>query len=140
MRITKMDIKTILFIDDEHYRMDAHVLYLSNHGYDLIYASDFDMAMVQFENNVENIDLIVLDIMMPVDTTKLTAEERKIVQYGDCTGLVLFDRFEKIRKITTIILTVRQDMEKYIKDRDIQFYMTKPIRPVDLLKKIKDII
>lgn len=135
-----MELKTILFVDDEEFRMKAHADYLCIKGFDVIYAAEFEKALKKFEDNKENIDLIILDIMIPVEDVKLTEEEEKITEQGISTGLVLYDRIRKKKKIKTIVLTVRDDIEKAINDRGIESYLKKPIMPNKLLEDINKIL
>lgn len=59
----------ILFIDDESRIMDSYKqfleLKLKPDGYEVLYFSDVDEALEYFESRAAEVDLIILDIMMP---------------------------------------------------------------------------
>lgn len=57
--------KTILFVDDEQWIMSGVVDSLSV-DYRVLTASNADDALLILEERAENVDLILLDIMMPV--------------------------------------------------------------------------
>ncbi len=136
-----MKKKTIFFIDDEAYRMEAHALYLEHHEFDIIYVSNFNDALEQFKLNENTIDLVILDIMFPIENIKLDADEEKIVDNGSSAGLVLYDRMMKgKRKIKTVVLSVRDDLQEEITERKIERYLTKPIKPSQLLEEIKEVL
>ena len=59
----------ILFIDDEPRIMDSYRLYLERQltpdGYQIAFYSNVDEALEYFESHLDEVDLIILDIMMP---------------------------------------------------------------------------
>lgn len=136
--------KTILFIDDEEYRMEPHAEYLRLHGYDVIYAASFNEALEEAKTNLGIINLIILDIMIPIDGVELTEEEEIIADDGSKSGFVLLDHInklmdmKKIGRIKTIILTIRNDIRDEIEKYSIDNYLTKPISAEKLLEVIND--
>lgn len=114
---------TILIVDDEERIREVVKEYCLMEKYDVIEASDGLEALKMVKNN--DIDLIVLDVMMP----KLD-------------GLSAFSKIKEIRKIPTIILSARS--EEYDKlvgfELGVDDYVTKPFSPKELMARIKVIL
>ena len=113
----------ILIVDDEERIREVVKEYCLMEKYDVIEASDGIEALEIVKNN--DIDLIVLDIMMP----KLD-------------GLSAFSKIKEIKKIPTIILSARS--EEYDKlvgfELGVDDYVTKPFSPKELMARIKVIL
>lgn len=114
---------TILIVDDEERIREVVKEYCLMEKYDVIEASDGLEALKMVKNN--DIDLIVLDVMMP----KLD-------------GLSAFSKIKEIKKIPTIILSARS--EEYDKlvgfELGVDDYVTKPFSPKELMARIKVIL
>ena len=114
---------TILIVDDEARIREVVKEYCLLEDYNVLEASDGLEALEIVKNN--NIDLIVLDIMMP----KLD-------------GLSAFSKIKEIKKIPTIILSARS--EEYDKlvgfELGVDDYVTKPFSPKELMARIKVIL
>ncbi len=114
---------TILIVDDEERIREVVKEYCLMEKYNVIEASDGLEALKMVKNN--DIDLIVLDVMMP----KLD-------------GLSAFSKIKEIKKIPTIILSARS--EEYDKlvgfELGVDDYVTKPFSPKELMARIKVIL
>lgn len=114
---------TILIVDDEERIRDVVKEYCLLEDYNVLEASDGLEALEIVKNN--DIDLIVLDIMMP----KLD-------------GLSTFSKIKEIKKVPTIILSARS--EEYDKlvgfELGVDDYVTKPFSPKELMARIKVIL
>lgn len=112
----------ILIVDDEPLIREVIKEYAYYEGYEVIEAENGIEAIKQVENN--NIDIIVLDIMMP----KLD-------------GYSTYKEIKKIKPIPTIILSARS--EEYDKlygfELGVDDYLTKPFSPKELIARIKAI-
>lgn len=112
----------ILIVDDEDLIREVIKEYSENEGYNVHEASDGIEAIDIIKEN--NIDVIVLDIMMP----KLD-------------GFSAYKEIKKIKNIPTIILSART--EEYDKllgfELGIDDYLTKPFSPKELIARIKAI-
>ena len=110
----------VLVVDDEKLIREVIKEYGEYEGYQVIEAEDGTDALDILEH--ENVDIIVLDIMMP----KLD-------------GFSTFREIKKIKNIPTIILSARN--EEYDKllgfDLGIDDYLTKPFSPRELIARIK---
>lgn len=116
-------MSTLLIVDDEKGIRDVLKEYATFHGYDVIEATDGFEAIKKVREN--QIDLIVMDIMMP--------------------GLDGFSAVKEIRKnydIPTMMLSARG--EEYDKlfgfELGIDDYVTKPFSPKEVIARIGVII
>jgi CheY-like chemotaxis protein len=78
----------ILFVDDETRRMKSYVQELQLLDYDVNFESNIDDALIFFESNHKQIELVVLDVMMP--TGNSFSEDRS--DYGLRTGICFHER------------------------------------------------
>lgn len=114
----------ILVVDDEKLIREVIFEYARNEGYSVIEAENGDDAINKVTEN-PNIDLIIMDIMMP-----------KLDGYSACKEIF------KIKKYPTIMLSARK--EEYDKllgfDLGIDDYVTKPFSPKELMARIKAVL
>ena len=114
----------ILVVDDEKLIREVICEYARNEGYSVIEAENGDDAINKVTEN-PNIDLIIMDIMMP-----------RLDGYSACKEIF------KIKKYPTIMLSARK--EEYDKllgfDLGIDDYVTKPFSPKELMARIKAIL
>ena len=115
--------KKILVVDDEKQIRNLLDIYLSNEGYKVVKASDGEEALNILES--DNIQLIVLDIMMP----KMDGIEvcRKVREKLSIPILMLSAKSEDMDKIQGI-MTGADD------------YMTKPFNPLELTVRVKALL
>ena len=110
----------VLVVDDEKLIREVIKEYGEYEGYQVIEAEDGTDALDILEH--ENVDIIVLDIMMP----KLD-------------GFSTYKEIKKIKNIPTIILSARS--EEYDKllgfELGVDDYLTKPFSPKELIARIK---
>lgn len=113
----------ILIVDDEERIRSVVKTYAENEGYQVFEAGDGYKAIEVVENN--EIDLIVLDIMMP-----------------QLDGFSTLKKIKKIKDIPVIMLSARQ--EEYDKlygfDLGVDDYVTKPFSLKELMARIKVIL
>jgi len=110
----------ILIVDDETLIRNVIKEYSKSEGYNIFEASDGLEAIEMVKNN--NIDLVVLDVMMP-----------------NLDGFSACKEIKKIKSIPVIILSARK--EEYDKlvgfELGIDDYITKPFSPKELMARIK---
>lgn len=113
----------ILVVDDEKLIRDVIREYLINENYEVVEAKDGVEAVKLAEEN--NIDLIILDIMMP-----------------NMDGYTAYKEIRKNKVIPTIILSARS--EEYDKllgfDLGIDDFLAKPFSPKELVARVKAIL
>jgi len=110
----------ILIVDDETLIRNVIKEYSKSEGYNIFEASDGIEAIDMVKKN--NIDLVVLDVMMP-----------------NLDGFSACKEIKKIKSIPVIILSARK--EEYDKlagfELGIDDYITKPFSPKELMARIK---
>ena len=113
----------VLIIDDEDLIRDVVKEYCLNENYKIFEASNGIEGLDILEN--EDIDIIVLDIMMP-----------------KMDGYTFFSKMKEKYNIPTIVLSARG--EEYDKlfgfSQGIDDYLTKPFSPRELIARIKAIL
>ncbi|MDR1795465.1 MAG: response regulator transcription factor [Erysipelotrichaceae bacterium] len=111
----------LLIVDDEIRIREVIKEYAQNYGHQTLEASDGSEAIRLVEEN-EDIDLVILDIMMPV-----------------MDGFTACRAIKKIKNIPVIMLSARQ--EEYDKlfgfEIGIDDYVTKPFSPLELMARVK---
>lgn len=115
----------ILVVDDDKEIVELLSIYIAKEGYEVDKAYDGKEALTKLITNQDNIDLMVLDIMMPeMDGMELVREVRKEFQ------------------IPIIMLTARTaDMDKIeglVAGADD--YVTKPFNPLEVMARIKSLL
>ncbi len=119
-----MDNMTILVVDDESRMRKLLNDFLSKSGYHVVEAGDGEQALTEFYDN-KNIDLIVLDVMMP----KLD-------------GWEVLKEIRKNSKVPVIMLTARGDERDELLgfELGVDEYVTKPFSPKVLVARIEAIL
>ncbi len=111
--------------DDDAVRMLTRAV-LEGFGYTVIEAVDGEDALAQYAKHKEQIDLLVLDIVMPKKS-----------------GLLVFEEIRKDRSDIKALFTSGYPQEviraKGILDDSLNF-LSKPVSPRGLLKKVKDVL
>lgn len=114
----------ILVVDDEELIRNVIIEYLDNEEFDHIEAKNGEEAIDIVKFN-DDIDLIIMDIMMP-----------KLDGFSACKEI------KKIKDIPIIVLSARsEEFDKLMGfDLGIDDYLTKPFSPKELIARIKAII
>lgn len=113
----------ILIVDDEILIRKVIKEYCILENYEVVEAENGIDAIEKIKH--DNIDLIVLDVMMP----KLD-------------GLSAFKEIKKIKNIPTIVLSARSEEFDKLTDFElgIDDYVTKPFSPKELMARIKAVL
>ena len=115
-----MVMPKILVCDDDREIVEAINIYLSSEGFDVVPAYDGAQALEILEN--EDIDLLVLDVMMPgMDGIRTTLKIRET------------------SAIPIIILSAKSEDQDKILGLNIgaDDYLTKPFNPMELVARVK---
>jgi DNA-binding response OmpR family regulator len=120
--IYKMN-RTILMVDDEQRMRVLIEAYLKREGLNVILAENGRDALEKFKKN--QVDLVVLDIMMPV-----------------MDGWAACKELRKISNVPIIMLTARAEDEDQLLGFQLgtDSYVTKPISPKILVAKVKALL
>ncbi len=119
------DAMTILLIEDNDTIIKGLSYSIEKKGYEFKYRTSVKSAGRYVEENAGNIDLIILDIMLP-----------------DGNGFDLYDRFIKPKDIPTIFLTAQDDEEWIVRGLDVgaEDYVTKPFSTKELMARINKVL
>lgn len=112
----------ILIVDDENEIADLLEFYLCNEGYEVIIADNGKDAIHIINNNRDNIDLALLDVMLP-----------------DIDGFTILKKIRKDSYFPVIMVTAKvEDIDK-IKGLTIgaDDYITKPFNPLEVIARVK---
>ncbi|MCQ1531177.1 response regulator transcription factor [Lutispora saccharofermentans] len=115
-----MGKQRILIVDDEEDIRDLLEIYLKNEGFDALKAVDGLEALEMLER--EDIDLIILDIMMP-----------------KMDGIQACMRIRKERNLPIIMLSAKsEDIDKILGlNTGADDYVTKPFNPLEVVARVK---
>ena len=130
----------ILFVDDEIRHTSNFVLELEARGYQISFQSDVDLALQFLEENQNDIELMILDIMMPpgkkfreVDTDE-----------GLRTGVRFYERAREISpELPVIILTNVSDVElevQFQKEANCWYFQKKHYLPYEIAQEVNRIL
>jgi len=118
--------ETILLVEDDISVLELMVTILSDFGYDVIQAKDGLDAIGKFKAHQDNIRLVIMDMIMP----KMNGRES-------------YDEISKIRSGVKILFssgyTADFIQNRGVSEEGIELIM-KPIQPLDLLRKIREIL
>lgn len=128
-------MNTILFVDDDVIRMSSYVDFLKQSGYNIVLETNSSNVLTTFKEKKEEIDLIILDMMMPIEE-RLKDE----TSYGRRTGLYLLKQIREISaNVPIMIFTVVRDHS--LREETAKYgaspYLEKPIMPSRLEEEIK---
>ncbi|MEK8130299.1 response regulator transcription factor [Paenibacillus filicis] len=114
----------ILIADDDAHIRELITLFLRNEGFEIVEAGDGEEALAIIENS--RIDLVILDIMMPVmDGWELCKEIRRV--HAD---------------IPLLMVTVQGEAGHRVKGFQLgtDDYLTKPFNPLELVLRVKALL
>lgn len=115
-----MDKQRILIVDDEEDIRDLLEIYLVNEGYNVVKTADGLEAIEALEK--EEIDLIILDIMMP-----------------KMDGIQACMKIRKDKNVPIIMLSAKgEDIDKILGlNTGADDYVTKPFNPLEVVARVK---
>jgi two-component system, cell cycle sensor histidine kinase and response regulator CckA len=118
--------ETILFAEDSDVVRKMTETFLRDFGYRVIEAVDGEDALEKFARHEQEVDLLILDVIMPKKNGAEVCEAVKSVRPDVDILFLSGHSFEILRN-------------KGLQDAEIAF-MSKPVSPLDLLEKIRDIL
>lgn len=115
-----MEKGTILIVDDEKEIRDLVDIYLKSDGYNTLKACDGLEGIEVLEKN--EIDLIILDVMMP-----------------NLNGIETCLKIREMREMPIIMLSAKsEDIDKILGlNMGADDYLTKPFNPLELIARVK---
>jgi len=130
----------ILSVDEDVGILQSHYDHLEMIGHhDLVIATDPEETIEAIERWGDGINLIILDIMLPVGRM-FNFEEANL---GLTTGVLLLEQIQsRLPDIPIIVLTAiaNEEVKKQILAHGIpeEYYLDKPVGPRDLLIKVQE--
>ncbi len=116
-----MSKKRILLIDDDPTVAKIIEPFLVNHGYDLMIASDGEVAVDMVKQ--QRPDLIILDVQMP--------------RMNGYTFILELKKIAGCEHLPIIVLTAKDGMSEIFKVEGAKEYLTKPVNNDRLIELIK---
>lgn len=116
----------ILFVDDEPYVRVSTEAILRNLGYDVLLAENGRQAIEVFEKGRDNIDLVVLDMIMP-----------------EMNGYDCFVKIKQIKPEQKIILAsgfLHQNLVEEMKTMGLNLFIGKPFNSIELSLAIHEVM
>ncbi len=124
--LLKGEGETILVVEDDESVRAYITTVLKEANYDVIEATNGQEGIEKFIENKDEIELVILDVIMPVKNGRETIEEIKKINPEV--------KYIFISGYTSDIL-----FEKGIFEEEIE-YLSKPIAPFELLQKVKEVL
>jgi CheY-like chemotaxis protein len=146
--------KKVMIIDDDKYAARFLSVVLSENGYDSIVAHDGLEGLQKIEES-KDIDLIVLDVMMPKKTGFVLFKQLKQKEeYRDIPVLMLTAVAESLRELDeqkddtferpydSLRESLRKTLQELRETGDIkpEMFVDKPIDPDALIKQVRELI
>ena len=120
-----MNDKMILIVDDESRIRKLIKDFIEQEEYSVLEAADGEEAVEQFESNMNKVNLVILDVMMPKQD-----------------GWSALRQIRQISNVPVIMLTARAEEqdELFGYELGVDEYVSKPFSPKILIAKIKAIL
>ncbi len=130
----------VLFVDDEKREMDSYVQELELSKYKVVFKKDVDEALEFFEKNLTEIDLVILDIMMPPGRSFAQND----TQMGLRTGIAFYKKIrDKAPELPLLIFTNVSDekvSEWFRKEKKCRFLRKEDYLPFELVDEVKKVL
>lgn len=117
--------KTILIVEDEEKLRETVSDFLKLYDYEIIEAKDGEIAVQKFEENIEKIDLVLLDIMLPV-----------------YDGQYVLKKIREISEVPVIMMTAKSGDYEQIKSfgNGVDDYIKKPFMLAVLKARVEAVL
>jgi CheY-like chemotaxis protein len=118
--------ETILFVDDEQIVLNVGAKILEKLGYEVIKCVDAEQAVDLYKERYNDIDLVILDIIMP-----------------NMSGGEVFDTIKKINPNAKVLLSSGYSIDghaKSILDRGCNGFIQKPFSMEELSEKMREVM
>lgn len=130
----------ILMIDDEHREAGSYVEELEYSGFRVHFEKDVDRALRFVTENIQEIELLILDIMMPPGRTLAQSATRN----GLRTGVELFHRIREIStSLPIIVLTNVSDQAveaTFLRKANCRFLRKEDQLPFELVEEVRNFL
>lgn len=130
----------ILFVDDEGRFMDSYMVELKLEGYAVSFQSDVDSALPFLEESLDDVELLILDIMMPPGRSFQDADTR----WGLRTGVLFYERVRELAPHLPVIIFTNvsdEQLEKRFQaEANCRFLRKKDYLPHELVETVEEIL
>jgi len=130
----------ILFIDDEPFYVGSYIDELRDSGYEVKIETTVDNGADCFRNNTGQIELVIIDVMMPAGKTFKRVDK----SLGLRTGFLLYDWLRDLDKDIPIVILSNTDhqevKEKFANETNWWFFRKDECFPFELVEAIKEIL
>jgi DNA-binding response OmpR family regulator len=116
----------VLLAEDDQAMRDLFRSLLEDHGYTVLLAVDGVEAIALFRERAQDIDLLLLDVVMPKKNGKEVYEEAQRIRPGVKTLFISGYTADIVKR-------------KGITEDGLHF-LSKPATPEELLKKVRDVL
>ena len=127
----KTTFKILLIDDDLDFLEATETILKSNSSYEVITATDGNIGLQMAKD--EKPDLILLDVIMPVEDGFTAAKKLKNDHQLQDIPVVLLTSFSQ--RVGETNLAVRQGM-----DLEVEDYIEKPVSPQELLRRVEKLL
>jgi DNA-binding NtrC family response regulator len=118
--------RTVLIVDDEQVVLDVEGLMLKKMGFNILKANSSAKACRLYRNKKDDIDLVILDMIMPGDNGAVTYKKLKMINPG--IKVLISSGFWKDLNVKAILGDGRNS------------FIQKPFKFAELNKKIDSIL
>lgn len=126
----------ILFIDDEEYYVRAYIDELTDARHEVLFRNRVDDAVNWYKDHSHEVDVIIVDIMMPPGRTFGSSDRSG----GLRTGFLLYEWFrQRDARVPIIVLTNVEVGEQFASDGRCWFFRKENCLPFELLAAVEHI-
>jgi two-component system cell cycle sensor histidine kinase/response regulator CckA len=118
--------RTVLIVDDEDVVLDVEGLMLKKMGFNILKANSSIKACRLYRNKKDDIDLVILDMIMPGDNGAVTYKKLKMINPG--IRVLISSGFWKDLNVRAILSDGKNS------------FIQKPFKFAELTKKIDSIL
>ena len=130
----------ILFVDDEGRYMDSYRAELMLAGYDVSFQKDVDWALPFLVEHLDDVELLILDIMMPPGQSFQDAETHG----GLRTGVPFYEKIRELApRLPVIIFTNVSDEQlakRFRAEANCRFLRKENFLPYELVATVREIL
>ncbi len=130
----------ILFVDDEPFFVGSYIDELRDSGYEVKIETTVDSATDWFRNNGSQVQLVIVDVMMPAGKTFKSLDK----SLGLRTGFLLYDWLRELNKDVPIVVlsnTTHQEVkEKFAGETNWWFFRKDECFPFELVEAVREIL
>ena len=131
----------IVFVDDEERYVDVYIDELRDSGYTVELKTDVDSAIQFLRENHKDVNLLILDIMMPAGREFQSVDTR----YGLRTGVLFYAEIKKLcPQLPVIILTNvnREELDPEIckEEENCLILQKADIFPLNLVQEVEKML